>query len=146
MRHRLLLTALVIASAGCDKPKTEVKEAPISETLPDLLMPAKASLVERSATEDALSITLRTPMKLDAVADFYRDRLSTAPWKLEADSRDNQGAVALYATRQGPPMWVRIWPDTAYNATLVQLTGASLKNLKVDGVGTQISPTGKPLE
>lgn len=148
MRHRLLLlTALVCSVAGCDKTKVQAKQATVGETLPDLILPAQASFVSRSGSEDALALTVRTPLKMDAVADYYRERLTQAPWSLESDSKDNQGAIALYATRQGPPLWVRIWPDTEFNATFVQITGASVKNLKTDGVGRQISPTGgQPLQ
>jgi hypothetical protein len=148
MRHRLLLlTALLLATAGCDKSKAQTKTATLGETLPDLILPAQASFVERSGSEDALSVTVRTPMQLDVVADYYRTRLTQAPWNLESDTKDNQGAIALHATRQGPPLWVRIWPDTEFNATFVQLTGASVKGLKADGVGQQIAPTGgQPLQ
>ena len=140
----LLLAALALTTAGCDKSRAQAPEAPIQETIPDLILPPKASFVSRTGTEDATAITIRTPAPMEQVANLYRDVLTKAPWKLEADSRDNEGAIALYATREGPPLWVRIWPDTEFNATLVRLAGASVKNLRLTP-GTQISPSGRPM-
>jgi hypothetical protein len=145
MRTRFLLLA-ALAVAACDrKPATPAKTASVSEALPSLILPANASFVSRSGSEDALSVVLRTPQKVEQVADYYRSVLTRAPWKLEGDVKDREGAVALYATREGPPLWVRIWPDTEFNATLVQLTGAVVKDLKLDDrAGTQIAPGGQP--
>jgi hypothetical protein len=140
MNSRYLLTlACVVVAAGCDRPKP-VKTPDLAEALPDVFLPRQFSFVSRSGSEDALMLTVRTPEKMDQVADHYRYLLTRDPWKLEGDTRDAEGAIALYATRQGPPLWIRITHDTAFNATLVQLTGAVVKDIKLDGVGRQITP------
>jgi hypothetical protein len=135
----LLALACVTAAAGCDRPKP-VKTPELSEALPDIFLPRQFSFVSRSGSEDALMLTVRTPETMDQVADHYRYLLTRDPWKIESDTRDVEGAIAIYATRQGPPLWIRISRDTAFNATLVQLTGAVVKEIKVEGAGRQIAP------
>jgi hypothetical protein len=137
-RHLLLLAGLAVA-VGCDRPKP-VKTPELSEALPDIFLPRRFSFVSRTGSEDALMLTVRTPETMDQVADYYRYLLTRDPWRIESDTKDAEGAIALYATRKGPPLWVRITRDTAFNATLVQLTGAVVKDIKVDGVGRQIRP------
>jgi hypothetical protein len=138
--HPMMLVALAVAVAGCEKKHPEEERiATAAEAMPDLLLPAKSSFVSKSGSPDALSIVLRTPIPIEQVADFYRTELSKAPWKLEADSKDNTGAITLYGSRKGPPLWVRLWVDTLYNATAVQLTGAAVKDVELKP-GQQIAP------
>jgi len=143
----LLLLACLAAGAGCDRPKP-VKTPELTEALPDIFLPRQFSFVSRSGSEDALMLTVRTPETMDQVADHYRYLLTRDPWKIEGDTRDAQGTITIYATRTGPPLWIRISRDTAFNATLVQLTGAVVKDIKVDVVGRQISPGegAKPIQ
>ena len=117
MNSRFLL-AFALVLVACDRPKP-VKTPELSQVLPDLYLPRRYSFVSRNGSEDALSITVRTPEKLEEVAEFYRNLLTRDPWMIESDTRDRSGVVTLYATRKGPPIWVRISPDTAYNATQV---------------------------
>jgi hypothetical protein len=135
----LLVLACVAVAAGCDRAKP-AKTPELSAALPDIYLPQQFSFVSRSGGEDALSLTVRTPLTMDEVANFYRNLLTRDPWKLESDTKDNEGAIALYATRKGPPIWVRVSHDSAFNATLVQVSGAVVKEIKVDGVGRQLAP------
>ena len=137
----LLLLALGATAAGCERAKP-VKTPDLAEALPDLYLPDRFSFVSRSGSEDALQITVRTPQTVTQVAEYYRNLLTRDPWKIESDTRGADGALTLHATRQGPPIWVRIAPDTAFNATLVQVSGAVVKDIKVDApAGQQIPST-----
>jgi hypothetical protein len=134
----VIVLALAASATGCDRAEP-AKSADLAAALPDVYLPSRFSFVSRSGGEDALQITVRTPDKPDAVANYYRGLLTRDPWRIESDTKDREGVVTLYATRKGPPMWVRISPDTAFNATLVQLSGALVKDLPLDNVvGEQI--------
>ena len=143
----LLVLALTATAAGCERAKP-VKPAELADALPDLYLPSRFSFVSRSGSEDALQITVRTPQKMDQVAAYYRNLLTRDPWTIESDMKDREGALMLHATRTGkPPIWVRISADTAYNATLVQVSGAVVKDIKVDSVaGEQIPTAGRQLQ
>ena len=136
----VMVLALVATAAGCDRPKP-VKTPELAEVLPDLYLPSRFSFVSRSGSEDALQITVRTPQTVNQVAEYYRNLLTRDPWKIQSDTRNAEGALTLYATRRGPPIWVRISPDTVYNATLVQVSGAVVKDIKVDAVAGQQIPS-----
>jgi len=122
--HRFLCPlGIVLALSACKKEKpVEVPSA--LDVLPEIIMPPGASYVSKSGSKDALALLLRTSMKTDAAGNYYRAALRPPAWRLVSDAKDNQGATVLYAERSGRPLWVRIWPDSEFNATFVELTGA----------------------
>jgi hypothetical protein len=81
-------------------------------------------LVSRAGSEDALQIRLLSPGTVEKVTGYYRDVLSKAPWRLVSDVKDPDGTVVLYAEQDGPPIWVRIWPTSDKEGTMVELAGA----------------------
>ena len=125
--HRLLLPlGVVLAISACKKEKPE--EVPSAlDVFPAIITPPNASYVSKSGTKDALALLLRTPVKPDAATNFYRAALRPPEWRLISDAKDNQGATILYAERGGRPLWVRVWPDSEFNATFVEMTGAVAK-------------------
>ena len=80
--------------------------------------------MSRTGGADALQLTLFSPTKAEVVTQYYRDRLSKGRWRLVGDVKRPDGAVALYAEQDGPPLWVRIWPTSDSAGTMVELTGA----------------------
>jgi hypothetical protein len=123
MRLPVLLVLSLLGATACRKP---VKRADISETIPLLLVPPGGEVVSRTGSEDALQIRFHTRFGPDKVADFYRGVLSRPPWNLVSDQRTADSAIALYAERDGPPLWVTIRPAGASGA-LVDLAGAKTK-------------------
>ena len=125
--HRLLLPlGVVLALSACKKEKPE--EVPSAlDVFPAIIMPPNASYVSKSGTREALAVLLRTSFKPEAAANYYRAALRPPEWRLVSDAKDKQGATILLAERDGRPLWVRIWPDTEFNATFVQMTGAVAK-------------------
>jgi hypothetical protein len=91
-----------------------------------LPLPPNPELVSKVGGAGALQITLRTAAKEDQVTDYYRGLLSRGKWRLVSDVKGKDGVIALYAEHDGPPLWVRIWPASDAQGTMVQLTGAAL--------------------
>jgi hypothetical protein len=137
--------ALVLASlAACGDRKPEPETLPaLGAVLPNLVLPARAAVVSRSGSADALSIVLRAPEPPDSVARFYRSVLNPPLWRLVSDGKDQDGAHVLYAEQDGPPLWIRIWADTATNGTFVRLTGA-LQKLQRDTVAVAGGDSAPP--
>jgi hypothetical protein len=96
----------------------------LSEVLPNLPLPPKASVLSKSGGSDALQITLISAVKVTEVETYYRATLSSNGWRLVNDMRDRDGSVVLLAERDGPPLWVRIKSTDDSVATMVELAGA----------------------
>ena len=123
MRKTLLLLCFTAATTlGCqDKPPTPPS---MSQVMPNLPVPPEAQVVARSGSEDALLLRLSTRVSPEEIERYYRDLLSRDPWQLVSDTRMADGALALYAERQGPPLWVTIRKNSGGPGTIVELTGA----------------------
>lgn len=119
--HAVLPLALLVA---CSE---QPKQAQMSETLPNLLVPPNAEVVSREGGEDALKIRFRSSDEVEPVAAYYRNILSRPPWRLISDTKAQDGRIALYAEGEGPPMWVTIWKAEGAPGTFVDLAGAKTK-------------------
>lgn len=138
--HHLLPLGALLLVAACKKDKpAEVPSA--LDVFPAIVMPPNASYVSKSGTKEALAVLLRTSLTTEAATNFYRAALRPPTWHLVSDSKDNKGAQTLYAESGGRPIWIRIWPDSEFNATFVQMTGAVAK-LQADS--TADSTVGQP--
>ena len=124
MRYRhLALLLLVLAACGTDAAK---KTASVGEALPGLPLPPEARVMSRSGTPQALQITFQSLWAADSIAWYYRQILSTGEWTLQSDVMDATGAAVLYATRDGPPIWVRVWPTVGAPGSTLTITGAAV--------------------
>jgi hypothetical protein len=122
IRVGLALLALV----GCrDKPPEMAK---VSDVLPNLPVPPRASVVSRHGSPDALKLTLMSNARPKEVEAYYRDILTERNgWRLVSDTRDAEGALVLLAEQDGPPLWVRIQSTSDSVATMVELAGAAVR-------------------
>jgi len=107
--------------------------ATVAEVLPGLPLPPAARVVARAGTSEALSITFQSEWSADSLAGYYRGVLSNGIWTLESDVTDATGAIVLYSTRDGPPIWVRITRTAGAPGSTVQISGG----VKKDKPGTQ---------
>ena len=90
------------------------------------LPPESDSRVASSGGVDAVQLTVRSPVRAEAVEAYYRHLFKTGGWRLVNDAKDQDGAVVLFAEQNGPPLWVRIRSAEDGNGTLVDLAGARL--------------------
>jgi len=117
------LIALALVACSPDAPK---QIATVGEALPGLPLPPEARVVARGGSPDALQITFQSGWSADSLINLYRAVLSNAPWELQNDVLDSEGARVLYATRQGPPIWVRIKGNVGAPGSTIQIMGAAV--------------------
>ncbi len=117
-----LVLCVALAACGDRTPKTPK----LSDALPNLPLPPQATFVSRASGSDALQITVRSPVRADLVAAYYRSLFKTGGWRLVSDATDADSATVLLAQQDGPPLWVRIRNADDGRGTLVELTGAVL--------------------
>ncbi|NNG15253.1 MAG: hypothetical protein HKM89_02150 [Gemmatimonadales bacterium] len=115
---------LALAALSACQPDVQVDQARMADALPVLLVPPAAQVVGRSGSEDALQITFRSQWDKDRLAEYYRELLSKEPWTLVNDAEDRDGALVLYAERDGPPLWIRIDKAVGAAGSMVEISGA----------------------
>lgn len=119
--HHLALIALVLCAC---RPDASRETATTAEALPFLPFPPQAEVVSRAGSADALQITFRSKSSVEEVLNYYRVTLVDGGWSLESDAQDVVGAAALYATKDGHPMWIRISKAVGADGTMVEVSGA----------------------
>ncbi|HXE57710.1 MAG TPA: hypothetical protein VNK43_06910 [Gemmatimonadales bacterium] len=130
----LLLGLSFLIPAGCrDEP--QAKLASLAETMPGLPLPPAAEVLYRAGSEDALQITFRSRLTAEQIADYYRGVFSRGTWRLVSDARTADGATALYAEREGPPLWVTIRANVGGPGSRIDLAGGKLAKPAADSTG-----------
>jgi hypothetical protein len=122
LRGITVLAAFIALVSSCKDKPPELPQ--VSETMPDIPLPPRSSVVSRAGSEDALQITFQSSLPPDSLVAHYRRVLTSGEWTLVGDTRTADGAVALYAERAGPPLWVTIRKDSTSSGTLLTLGGA----------------------
>jgi len=123
---RRWLPALVAVAllAGACRPDQPAKTARLQDALPGMPLPNDPTFISRSGSDSALQIVLSSGQPPEAMINFYRGILSTAPWTLVSDQPFDSGGRVFYASRSGPPLWVTIKPNPAGAGSLISLNGA----------------------
>jgi hypothetical protein len=116
-----LAAAAILACESEPPPPTPPAFARAFSHLP---LPPNPQVISRAGSADALQLTVFSPIETARVADYYRTQLTKGNWRLVSDIKSPDGATALYAEHDGPPLWVRIWKANDRPGTMVQLTGA----------------------
>ena len=122
MRYRhLALVALLLAACNPDPGRSQ---PPLSQALPNIPLPPRSEVVSRAGSPDALQITFASADTPETVLAYYRGVLSQGGWSLESDTPDASGAAALYALKDGHPMWVRITRTPGAPGSTIEISGA----------------------
>jgi len=119
------LAVLVVALGACkDAPQ---KQASTPAAFPDLPLPPAATLLSRATSPNAVQITFQSTATPSEVLEFYRNSLPKSGWSLESDTEDGTGARALYALKNGHPIWIRISQAPGAPGAVVSLNGAVIE-------------------
>ena len=137
--HHLALIALVLAAC---RPDTSRETATTAEALPFLPFPPQAEVVSRAGSADAVQITFRSASTVDEVLNYYRVTLVDGGWSLESDAQDAVGAAALYAVKNGHPMWIRISKAVGAEGSLVEVSGAVVESADSAPAAAGAPPSG----
>jgi hypothetical protein len=130
MRHLsavLAAAAVALLLGGCKPRPVQQKLPETSDVFSTVVLPPGGTLVSRQGSSDALQLTFTSPMSRDTVANYYRAVFSRDPFVLVSDTKDREGAIALYAEEAQRPMWVRIEAGAAGEGSKVELSGAVTK-------------------
>ena len=119
--HHLALIVLVL---GACRPDTSRETATTAAALPFLPFPPQAEVISRAGSADAVQVTFRSKSSVDQVLNYYRVILVEGGWSLESDAQDAVGAAALYAIKDGHPMWIRISKAVGAEGSMVEVSGA----------------------
>src|SRR5690606_7806045 len=122
-----LLLAATLVAAGCSGDSGQPEPEPLSplQVLPNIPLPEDGQVVGTEGGVDAAVLVLSTPMPADSVAEFYRNMLSDAPYRLI--NEDVTGNVtSFYVEQDGPPLWVTVESLEA-GGSLIRLAGAAAR-------------------
>jgi hypothetical protein len=124
MRYRHL-ALLVLALGACrDAPQSQASTA---SALPFLPIPPKATVLSRATSPNAVQISFQSSDTPSEVLDYYRKSLPATGWSLESDAEDAEGAYALYALKDGHPIWIRISQTPGMPGSVISLNGAVIE-------------------
>lgn len=121
---RYLHLALIVAALTACKGDSARQIASTADALPFLPLPPKAAVVSRAGSPNALQITFQSASTPSEVLAYYRRSLPAQGWSLESDVEDAVGASALYALKNGHPIWIRISQRPGMPGSLVEVGGA----------------------
>ena len=123
---RVWLSIAAAALLACESEPPPPTLPAFSRAFSHLPLPPNPQIISRAGSADALQLTVFSPIETAKVADYYRAQLTKGSWRLVSDIKSADGATALYAEHDGPPLWVRIWKANDRPGTMVQLTGSVL--------------------
>ena len=121
----LLRTALVLLLAACSEPRPPA--AQFSDVMPNIPVPPESEVISREGGPDAIKLRFRSSQTPEQLAEYYRNELSRGAWRLVSDAVTQDGAIALYAETNGPPLWITIRKADGAPGTFVDIAGAKSK-------------------
>lgn len=127
---RIWSAVAYVVVIACGSEPRGPKPPAVSAAFPSLPLPPSPHFLSKAGSEDALQITLFSSVDAAQVAGYYRDLLGRGGWHLVNEVKNSDESVVLYATHQGRPLWVRIWPTSDRAGTMVELAGAVVASIK----------------
>ena len=121
----LLRTALVLLLAACSEPRPPA--AQFADVMPNIPIPPESEVISREGGPDAIKLRFRSSQAPEELAEYYRNELSKGAWRLVSDALTEDGAIALYAETNGPPLWITIRKADGAAGSFVDIAGAKSK-------------------
>ena len=122
----LLLAGVVLLSAGCSEPRP-AQTAQFADVMPNIPIPPESEVLSREGGPDAIKLRFRSSQSPEELAEYYRNELSKGAWRLVSDALTEDGAIALYAETNGPPLWITIRKADGAAGSFVDIAGAKSK-------------------
>ena len=85
-----------------------------------------SSIVNIAAGTDAAELQLASAAPADRIAAWYREALPLNGWELKNEGKGGDGALSIYAEKEGRPLWITLRPNPSGQGTTYTLIGAIL--------------------
>jgi hypothetical protein len=122
-RYSFAVCAL-LSLVACDRPKEPDARQMAARALRGTLSYPQSSIVKVSAGTDAAELQLASPAPADRIAAWYREALPLNGWELKNEGKDREGALSIYAEKEGRPLWITLRPNPNGQGTTYTLIGA----------------------
>jgi hypothetical protein len=120
----VLMIASGLALFACDRGHPADDRKLIGQALNGVLVYPGSAITSMSAGDSVGEVSLSTPIDPDTVADWFRGMLRLNHWDLQADSRQRDGSIAMYAEHAKQPLWITIKAATGGPGTTYTVVGA----------------------
>lgn len=127
MPRLVAAVALLALLASCDRPKEPDARQLASRALRGTLSYPNSTIVSVSAGTDAAEVTLTTADPIERVAGWFREALPLNAWVLRNERKGADGAVSIYAEKEGRPLWLTLKPNVGGPGTTYTLIGAIIE-------------------
>jgi len=124
MRRYSLLVLAAASLGACDRPKEPDARQLAARALRGTLAYPASSIISVAAGTDAAEVTLSSPAPVAQVATWYRQALPLNGWELKNEGQTKDGAVTIYAEKEGRPLWLTLRPNVGGAGTSYTLIGA----------------------
>jgi hypothetical protein len=131
----ILVTLVVLGLVGCDRPKEPDARQVVSRALRGTLSYPQSSIVSYSAGTGAAELQLASGAPVERIVSWYRQALPMNGWELKNEGKDREGALSIYAEKEGRPLWITLRPTPNGQGTTYTLIGAIL-----DSTTTPVTP------
>jgi hypothetical protein len=122
--HRTVLILGCLGFLACDRPQDADGREFAARALRGALAYPASTVVTVSAGDDAAEVTFSTVDPLDRVAGWFRAALPLNGWQLRNEGKGAEGAVSIYAEKEGRPLWLTLRPNVGGPGTTYTLIGA----------------------
>jgi hypothetical protein len=127
MNRTLVALSLLALVASCDRPKEPDARQLASRALRGTLSYPRSTVVSVSAGTDAAEVTLTAGDPVDRIASWFREALPLNGWQLRNEGKGADGAVSIYAEKDGRPLWLTLRPNVGSPGTTYTLIGAIIE-------------------
>ena len=135
MKKNLSLTIIIagiVGLVGCSGDSEPEVEPPVDLVFQGVPVLPLSTVVGQSGSASAVQTDLFAPAHPDSAAGWYRRRLIALDWEIESDNRTPDGVTTIYATRDGPPLWVILRPNGSVAGTSYSMIGALIDTVRVN--------------